>query len=162
MKNAKELLLTYLDGFSDPKKAANLFATDGVLELPYLAELGFPWRYVGQDAIEGLLQFALELYPGAAFENIKVLIETPDQVFGEYEINVVSGKTGRFVQQLFFGRLVAEGGKITLLREALNIIATVYALYPDGLANVPPFRDGSLQEPAIEQGSSTTHPLEQS
>ena len=32
----------------------------------------------------------------------------------------MSSKTGRSVHQLFFGRLVAEKGKIKLLREALN------------------------------------------
>jgi len=47
-----------------------------------------------------------------------VLIDTPEQAFGEYEFSAVSSKTGRSVHQLFFGRLVAENGKIKLLREA--------------------------------------------
>ena len=46
------------------------------------------------------------------FENIKVFMETPNQVFGEYEFTAVSSKTGRSVHQLFFGRMVTENGEI--------------------------------------------------
>jgi hypothetical protein len=40
MHNAKTLLLAYLGSFSDPKVVTELFATDGVLELPYSRILG--------------------------------------------------------------------------------------------------------------------------
>jgi hypothetical protein len=64
----------------------------------------------------------LDIYPGFQFENVKVLIDTPDQAFAEFEATAVSTKTGRTVHQLFFARLVAENGKIKLFREALNTL----------------------------------------
>jgi hypothetical protein len=138
MQNAKTLLLAYLGSFSDPKTSAELFAPDGVLELPYLADLGIEPRYQGPVAIEAFMRFVLKLYPGFAFENIEIKIDTPEQVFAEYQINATSGMTGRFIRQHFFGRLVAENGKIVLLREALNLLAVVYAYYPNGPADLSP------------------------
>ena len=114
MKNAKELLLEFTaSSFKDPEKAAAMFAEDGALELPYLADFGFPPRYAGREEIAGLFQMVRDLYPGLEFENVKILIDTPTQAFGEYEFTAVSSKTGRTAHQLFFGRLVAENGKIS-------------------------------------------------
>jgi hypothetical protein len=64
----------------------------------------------------------LDIFPGLQFEKVKVLIDTPDQAFAEFETTAVSTKTGRTVHQLFFARLVAENGKIKLFREALNTL----------------------------------------
>jgi hypothetical protein len=132
MKNAKELMLEYT-AFSirEPKKAAEMFAEDGAFEMPYLATFGFPSQYRGRDAIAGFFQSVLDLYPGFQFENIKVLIDTPDQAFAEFESTTVSSKTGRTVHQLFFTRLVAENGKIKLLREALNTFEVARATVQD-------------------------------
>jgi hypothetical protein len=132
MKNAKELMLEYTAfSISDPKTAAEMFAEDGAFEMPYLATLGIPSQYRGRDAIAGFFQFVRALYPGLQFENIKVLIDTPDQAFGEFEFTAVSSKTGRSVHQLFFARLVAEKGKIKLLREALDSFEVARATVPD-------------------------------
>jgi len=121
MKNAKELMLEFTaSSFKDPKQAAEMFAEDGAFEMPYLATFGCPSQYEGRAAIADFFQFVRDLYRGFELENIKVLIDTPEQAFGEYEFTAVSSKTGRSVHQLFFGRLVAEKGKIKLLREALN------------------------------------------
>ena len=132
MKNAKELMLEYT-AFSirDPKKAAEMFAEDGAFEMPYLATFGFPSQYRGRDAIAGVFQSVLDLYPGFHFENIRVLIDTPDQAFAEFESTTVSSKTGRSIYQLFFARLVAENGKIKLLREALNTFEVARATVQD-------------------------------
>jgi uncharacterized protein len=128
MKNAKELMLEYTAfSFRDPKKAAEMFAEDGAFEVPYLATFGFPPQYKGRDAIAGFFQSVLDIYPGFQLENIKVLIDTPDQAFAEFEADAVSSKTGRSVHQLFFARLVAENGKIKLFREALNIFEVARA-----------------------------------
>jgi hypothetical protein len=94
--------------FSDPKKAAEMFAEDGAFELPYLATFGLPTQYRGRDAIAGFFQSVLDIYPGFQFENTKVLIDTPDQVFAEFEATAVSIKTGRTVRQLFFARDVEQ------------------------------------------------------
>jgi hypothetical protein len=123
MKNAKDLMLEYTAfSFRDPKKAAEMFADDGAFEIPYLATLGLPPQYKGRDALAGFFQSVLDIYPGFQFENVKVLIDTPDQAFAEFEATAVSTKTGRTVHQLFFARLVAENGKIKLFREALNTL----------------------------------------
>ena len=76
-------------------------------------------------------QSVLDIYPGFQFENTKVLIDTPDQVFAEFEATAVSSKTGRTVHQLFFARLVAENGKIKLFREALNTVEVARANVQD-------------------------------
>ena len=128
MKTAKELILAYTAySFRDPNKAAEMFAEDGAFELPYLATLGLPPEYKGRDAIARFFQSVLDIYPGFQFENVKVLIDTPDQVFAEFEATAVSSKTGRTVHQLFFARLVAENGKIKLFREALNTLEVAKA-----------------------------------
>ena len=131
-KNAKELMLEFT-AFSlrDPKKAAEMFAEDGAFEIPYLATFGVQSQYKGREAIAGFFQFVRDLCPGFEFENIKVLIDTPEQAFGEYEFTAVSSKTGRSVLQLFFGRLIAENGRIKLLKEALNSFAVARASVPD-------------------------------
>jgi uncharacterized protein len=128
MKTAKELMLEYTAySFRDPKKAAEMFAEDGAFEMPYLATFGMPPEYKGRDAIAGFFQSVLDIDPGFQFENVKVLIDTPDQVFAEFEATAVSSKTGRTVNQLFFARLVAENGKIKLFREALNTLEVAKA-----------------------------------
>ena len=128
MKNAKELMLEYTTfSLRDPKKAAEMFAEDGAFELPYLATFGLPTQYSGRDAIAGFFQSVLDIYPGFQFENAKVLIDTPDQAFAEFEATAVSSKTGRTVHQLFFARLVAENGRIKLFREALNTLEVAKA-----------------------------------
>ena len=45
MRTAKELLQAYIDGSA--QQAAALFAENGALELPYLADLGVAPRYEG-------------------------------------------------------------------------------------------------------------------
>jgi hypothetical protein len=67
-----------------------------------------------------------------------VLIDTPDQVFAEYVVHTRAASTGRLVHLLFTGLLVAEKGKIKLLRESLNTVATAQALNPNGAADLPP------------------------
>ena len=67
--------------------------------MPYLESLGVPGRYEGRE-----------------------VIDTPEQAFAEYEFTAQSSKTGRTIHELLFGRLVAEDGKIKLLREAVNLV----------------------------------------
>jgi hypothetical protein len=137
MKNAKELLLEFTaSSFKDPEEAAAMFAEDGAFEMPYLTTFALPWRYLGREKIAGFFRFVRDLYPGFQFENVKVLIENPNQAFGEYEFTAISSKTGRSVYQLFFGRLVAENGEIKLLREALNTVEVAQATMPNGVSDL--------------------------
>jgi uncharacterized protein len=137
MKNSKELLIQFLTSFRTPEEAAELFADDGVLELPYLETLNFPHRSVGPKEIGPYLRTLLNLVPDWEFVNIQVMIETPEQVFAEYEVHASTAGTNRKFDQHFYGRLVAKNGKIILLREALNLVVTARALFPNGLADIP-------------------------
>ena len=136
MKNAKELLEEFTAAsFRDPKKAAEMFTEDGAFEMPYLESFGIPGRYEGREAIEGFFRFVRELYPDMDLENINVMIDTPEQAFAEYEFTAQSSKTGRTIHELFFGRLVAENGKIKLLRESVNLVEVALGVFPNGLAD---------------------------
>ena len=136
MKNAQELLEEFTAAsFRDPKKAAEMFTDDGAFEMPYLEGVGLPGRYEGREAIEGFFRSVRELYPDMDLENVKVMMDTPEQVFAEYEFTAQSSKTGRTIHLLFFGRLVAEGGKIKLLRESVNLVELALGVFPNGLAD---------------------------
>src|SRR5271168_642585 len=135
MKTAKELMLGYIEGTAQQSGA--LFADSGTLELPYLASIGLPPVLKGPAEITKFLGFLHgTLYPGFAFEDVKLHIETPDQIFAEYHIIHKSGISGKAVQQQFFGHLEAKGGKIVRLREAIDVVVAADAIYPNGLADV--------------------------
>jgi hypothetical protein len=85
--DAKTLLLDLLAVIPDGDKSADFFAEDGVLELPFLHAVGIPTRYQGRAAIKQFYNFVGgKLYSDFGFkpQDIKVLIETPDQIFAEY------------------------------------------------------------------------------
>ena len=52
MKTAKQLLQAYIDG--NAQESAALFAENGALELPYLADLGVEPRYEGPQDDRGI------------------------------------------------------------------------------------------------------------
>ncbi|MEI9988194.1 MAG: nuclear transport factor 2 family protein [Aliidongia sp.] len=135
MKSAKDLMLGYIAGTAEQSGA--LFADTGTLELPYLASIGLPPILTGPTEISNFLSFLHgTLYPGFAFEAVKIHLVSPDQVFAEYHINHTSGISGKPVRQQFFGHLEAEGGKIRRLREAIDVVVAAEAIYPNGLAEV--------------------------
>ena len=135
MATAKVLMLAYIAGTAEESGA--LFADNGTLELPSLASIGLPPVLTGPAEITKFLGFLHgTLYPGFTFENVKIHLQTPDQVFAEYHINHKSGITGKDVQQQFFGHLEAEGGKIRRLREGIDVVVAAEAIYPNGLAEV--------------------------
>ena len=145
MTNAKTLLIDLLAVIPDGDKSAAFFAEDGVLELPFL-----PTRHQGHAAIKEFYNYVGGvLYPGFRVkpEDTKVLIDTPDQVFAEYMVHARAGSTGRLVHLLFAGLLVAEKGKIKLLRESLNTAANAQALNPHGAADLPPPEDEIFSVP---------------
>ena len=111
MKTAKQLLQAYID--SSAPEAAALFAANGALELPYLADLGVEPRYEGPTNVGAFLSFLHEkMYPGFKFIDVKIYIDAPDQAFGEYTIHQKSGISGKLVHQRFFGHCTAADGKI--------------------------------------------------
>ena len=129
MKNSKALLLDYLASVRDPERAASLFADDGVFELPFLRSLGVEPRYTGRREITALVHKLLEIYPNFAFapDDTRILIETPDKTFAEYVGRGRAAATGRTAHHLFTGYLVAEAGRIKLLRESFNPLTMAQA-----------------------------------
>jgi ketosteroid isomerase-like protein len=136
MKTAKELLLGYLENINDPDKVIELFADGAILELPYLASLGLNYQMKGKEAIYNFFKNLPNTFANFNFQNIQIHIDTPDQAFGEYEVNATVNSTGRPYHQSYMGRLVAEKGKIKLLREALDMIVVGRAMFPNGLADL--------------------------
>jgi hypothetical protein len=139
MSDARTLLKEFLGNFRDPEKASALLAEGGAFEMPYLVSLGRPTRFEGRESVKALLATALGYYPDFEFkdEDITILIDTPDQVFAEYVAHATAGATGRRAHHLFMGRLVAENGQITLLREGLNTVAAASALLAGGPQDPP-------------------------
>lgn len=127
MKTAVQLLQNYLDSIQNPEAAARLFASDGVLELPYLQTLGLPHRVQGPAEIERFIVGLLVKVPDFRFRNIQFFIDTPTQAFGEYSVEAGVAGTDRVYKQTYAGRLVAEDGKIKLLRESLDTLAAWHA-----------------------------------
>jgi uncharacterized protein len=140
MKNSKALLLDYLASVRDPERAASLFADDGVFELPFLRSLGVEPRYTGRREIAGLVHNLLKIYPDFAFtpDETRILIETPEKTVAEYEAHARAAATGRTAHHLFTGYLVAEAGKIKLLRESFNPLTMAQAQLPNGVADIGP------------------------
>jgi hypothetical protein len=140
MKHSKALLLEYLASVRDPERAASLFADDGVFELPFLRSLGVEPRYTGRREIAALVHKLLEIYPDFAFtpDDTSILIETPEKTFAEYQAHARAAATGRTAHHLFTGYLVAEAGKIKLLRESFNPLTMAQAQLPNGVADIGP------------------------
>ena len=122
MKTSTELLREYLANISNPAAAAALFAEDGVLELPWVGA-----RVTGPEGVESLVKPILGHMPGFSFKNIHMWIETPERTFGEYEVETENVTTGKIYQQTYAGLLIAENGKIKLLREALDTVKAAEA-----------------------------------
>ena len=133
---AKDLLLGYLENINDADKAIELFADDATIELPYLKSLGLPWQWHGREVIYNFLKNLPKTFPGFEFQNIRIHIDTPDQVFGEYDVHCKASSTGRIYDQTYMGRLVAENGKIKLLREALDMVQVAKSMFPNGVTDL--------------------------
>jgi uncharacterized protein len=139
MSDATTLLKEFLGNIRDPEKASALFAEDGAFEMPFFVSLGLPTRLEGPVGVKGVLTTVLDYYPDFEFndEDITILIDTPEQVFAEYVTHATAAATGRRAHHLFMGRLVAQNGQITLLREALNTVAAASALLLGDTLDLP-------------------------
>src|SRR5258708_13769612 len=123
MKTAKELLQAYHSNIQNPDAAAHLFSADGAIELPYLASLGQSWRTEGPENIKNMIAGLLKMAPDFHFINIKYYIETPDQVFPEYEVDCLFN--GKPYKQMNMGSLVPVQGTIKLVREGMNLYSVM-------------------------------------
>ena len=86
----------------------------------------------GALAIQRFLTGLLAKVPDSRFENVRIWIETPDRVFGEYDAKGHALSTGKLYKQTYAGVLVAEHSKIKLLHEALDTLAASRAFSADG------------------------------
>ena len=118
MKSATELLEAYLNNVRTPRVSASQFAEDGVLELPWVKAYA-----QGPAAVEKLLAGLLAKIPDFRFKNLTYFIQTHDKVAAEYQVEALVADTGKIYQQTYAGVLLAENGKIKLLREALDTLA---------------------------------------
>jgi len=126
MKTALEHLKAYTDNARNPAAAGAFFADDGVLELPTIKV-----HVTGPAGVEGLLTGLLKRVPDFKFQEFKVFIDTPDKAFAEYSIEALVPETGKVYRQTYAGVLIAENGKIKLLREALDTAAAAAAFKKD-------------------------------
>lgn len=115
MKTANQLLRAYLDNVQSPEIAGELFAADGVLELPWVKA-----RVQGPQEVTRLITGILKKIPDFRLVNPTVWIDTPERVFAEYHLEALVVDTGKVYKQTYAGLLIAENGKIKLLREALD------------------------------------------
>jgi hypothetical protein len=156
MKDAKTLLFEFLAAVTHGQNVAALFAEDGALELPFLHSLGISWRHRGRQAISELQASLPGLYLDFAFkpEDTHVLIDTPEQVFAEYMTHATTAATMRTLHHLFAARLVAENGRIKLVRESLNVVAAPKPSCPAASRTCPIRRKWSSQSP-LTTGAET-------
>ena len=139
MKTAKQLLETYLAAISagEMEKAIALFAGDGGIEFPYFGSVNLPTRYQGPEALRRFFAPVMDGAENFKFKNIKIFPgEDENHVSGEYEVDAVIKKTGRRYRQLYGGRLIAEDGKIKLLREFCDTVEVARAMFPNGVKDL--------------------------
>ena len=139
MKTARELLETYLAAISagETEKAIALFADDGAIEFPYFGSVDLPTRYQGSKALREFFAPVVDGAENFKFKNIKIFAGGDDNhVSGEYEVDAIIKKTGRPYKQLYGGRLIAENGKIKLLREFCDTVEVARAMFPNGVKDL--------------------------
>lgn len=132
--SAAELLNDYLTsiGRGDAAVTASFFVEDGCIEAPYVASFGMSPVISGRAAIEGVMSGLLKTAPDFRLKNIRVIMETQDEVVAEYE-SEANMANGRSYRQLYIAHLTARDGKIVCHREFLNTISFVAAFFPNGL-----------------------------
>jgi ketosteroid isomerase-like protein len=126
MKSATELLESYLNNVRTPAISASQFAGDGVLELPWVNA-----HVQGPAGVEKLLSGLLVKIPDFRFSKPTFFIQTPNAVAAEYSVDALIPDTGKVYKQTYCGVLLAEDGKIKLLREALNTAVAAAAFSKD-------------------------------
>jgi ketosteroid isomerase-like protein len=139
MRTARQLLQTYLDAISagEMEKAIALFADDGGIEFPYFGSVNLPIRYQGPEALRRFFAPVMDGAENFKFKNIKIFPgEDENHVSGEYEVDAVIKNTGRRYRQLYGGRLLAENGKIKLLREFCDTVEVARAMFPNGVKDL--------------------------
>lgn len=142
MSTARELIAEFLDCLTSLDTSIDrcvaLFAEDGVFEFPYMPTIGMPARYEGRDQVRAVLGLIASRFPRFTVSNVDIHdLADGSGLFIEYHVEATVAGTGQTYAQDYASRLTAENGKIKLLCEYLNIIATARALLPNGLEDLP-------------------------
>ncbi|MEI5997899.1 nuclear transport factor 2 family protein [Paraburkholderia bengalensis] len=138
MNTAREIFAIYAQALArgDNAAAAACFTEDGALDFPYWPLLGLNNRYQGHEALETYLGKLLQLVPGFEFININVHIDEPNAMFAEFYVDKKTS-SGRHFDFHYGGLVLAENGKIKLLREFIDQVPAAVALLPNGVADIP-------------------------
>jgi ketosteroid isomerase-like protein len=119
-------------------RCVDLFAEDGVFEFPYLPAIGLPGKFEGKDAIRTVLKLVQSQVSSFSVSHIVIHdLKDPSALFVEYHTEGQTKGTGRLYAQDYVSHLVVSDGKIRLMREYLNVIASARAMLPNGLVDVP-------------------------
>src|ERR1700744_5968726 len=116
MRTARELLIAYLRSARDSDGAADLFAPDAVVDVPFASSLGLPGMIRGREGIRTLLTQMTQLGPELRFSAPTVFIDTPEQVFAEYSATTRT-VDGRPFNQHFATYLQVADDQIVAVRE---------------------------------------------
>ena len=143
MSSSRELLNAFFDCLRDLDNSIeaclDLFADDGVFEFPYFSALGMPTRFQGKTELRQVLGMINARFSAFTVSDVEIHeVKTGDALFVRYHTDTFIDGTERVYSQDYVSQLIAENGKIKVLREYLNVIKTARALLPNGLADVPP------------------------
>ena len=143
MSTSRELITEFFDCLehldSSIDRCVNLFCDDGVFEFPYFPVLGMPSRFEGKIALLEVIELIRSHFSSFTLSNIEIHeLKDADALFVRYHSDGFIDGTDRVYAQDYVSQLIAENGKIKVLREYLNVISTARMLFPNGLADVPP------------------------
>ncbi|RBP09142.1 hypothetical protein DFR50_123114 [Roseiarcus fermentans] len=141
--SSRELLAAFFDCLRDfentTERCLDLFAEDGVFEFPYFAALGMPTRFQGEAELRQVLRMIGARFKAFTISDVEIHeVKDADALFVRYHTDAFIDGGKRIYAQDYVSQLIAEDGKIKILREYLNVIKTARALFPNGLADVPP------------------------
>ncbi|CAM2159116.1 Nuclear transport factor 2 family protein (plasmid) [Pararobbsia alpina] len=142
MTTARELFQQFTESLQNPYVATEwclaLFADDAVFEFPYAPTLGLPARYEGKEQIGALLEMIRTAIPPYLVSHVVLHdMKSEAELFVEYRSDARVAQTGARYSQDYASYLVAENGKIKVLREYFNAISSARAILPGGLESVP-------------------------
>lgn len=143
MSSSRMLLNAFFDCLRDLDhsidRCLDLFADDGVFEFPYFSALGMPTRFQGKAELRQALGMINARFSAFTVSDVDIHeVKTGDALFVRYHTDTFIDGSERVYAQDYVSQLIAENGKIKILREYLNVIKTARALFPNGLADVPP------------------------
>lgn len=142
MSTAREVFQQFTEAILNLDAASgrclDLFADDAVFEFPYAPTLGLPAKHEGREQIRALLELIRVSIPPVAISNVVIHdMKHDSELFVEYHSDAKVGESGEPYAQDYASFVVVENGKIKVLREYFNAIASARAILPGGLADVP-------------------------